>query len=46
MVENRLDTLYVVTTPDKPFGASDAIDEMFSSKSIPVFLYTLPVSEL
>lgn len=32
MVENRLDTLYVITTPDKPFGASDAIDEMFSSK--------------
>lgn len=32
MVENRLDTLYVITTPDKPFGATDAIDEMFSSK--------------
>ena len=32
MVENRLDTLYVVTTPDKPFGASDAEDEMYSSR--------------
>jgi len=32
MVENRLDTLYVVTTPDKPWGASDAIGEMYSSK--------------
>lgn len=31
MVENRLDTFYVVTTPDKPWGASDAIDEMYSS---------------
>lgn len=31
MVENRLDTFYIVTTPDKPYGASDAIDEMFSS---------------
>ncbi len=31
MVENRLDCFYVVTTPDKPYGASDAIDEMFGS---------------
>lgn len=31
MVENRLDTFYVVTTPDKPYGASDAIDEMYAS---------------
>ena len=31
MVENRLDTFYVITTPDKPWGASDAEDEMFSS---------------
>lgn len=30
--EKRQDTLYVVDTPDKPFGASDAIDEMYSSK--------------
>lgn len=32
MVENRLDTLYVVTTPDKPWGASDAVSDMYSSK--------------
>ena len=32
MVENRLDTFYVITTPDKPWGASDAADEMYSSK--------------
>ena len=30
--EKRQDTLYVVDTPDKPAGASDAIDEMYSSK--------------
>lgn len=29
--ENRKDTLYVVDTPDKPYGASDAVDEMYSS---------------
>ena len=31
MVEDRLDTFYVITTPDKPWGASDADDEMYSS---------------
>lgn len=32
MIETkRLDSLYVMTTPDKPFGASDAVDEMYSS---------------
>ena len=31
MVENRLDTFYIPTTPDKPWGASDAIEEMYSS---------------
>ena len=29
--ENRQDTFYVVTTPDKPWGSTDAIDEMYSS---------------
>ena len=29
--EKRQDTLYVVDTPDKPWGASDAVDEMYSS---------------
>ena len=29
--EKRQDTFYVVTTPDKPAGASDDVEEMFSS---------------
>jgi hypothetical protein len=29
--EKRGDSLYVVTTPDKPLGATDAMDEMFTS---------------
>ena len=29
--EKRQDTFYVVTTPDKPAGATDAVEEMFSS---------------
>lgn len=29
--EKRGDSLYVITTPDKPFGASDARDEMYTS---------------
>jgi hypothetical protein len=29
--EKRGDTFYVMTTPDKPWGASDARDEMYSS---------------
>ena len=29
--EKRQDTLYVVTTPDKPWGSSDAIDDMYSA---------------
>lgn len=32
IIENRLDCFYVVSTPDKPAGASDAVDEMFSAK--------------
>lgn len=33
MVENeRADTIYVVTTPDKPFGASDNEAEMFNAE--------------
>lgn len=32
VIENRLDTFYVITTPDKPWGASDAADEMYSSQ--------------
>lgn len=29
--EERADSIYVVTTPDKPMGASDFADEMFTS---------------
>ena len=32
MIENRLDAFYVITTPDKPWGASDAADDMYSSE--------------
>lgn len=31
VIEKRADTLYIMTTPDKPFGASDAPEEMYSS---------------
>lgn len=31
LVEDRQDTLYIMTTPDKPKGATDAVDEMYSS---------------
>lgn len=32
MVENRFDTLYVMTTPDKPWGAKDeSIEDMYTS---------------
>lgn len=32
MVENeRADSVYVVTTPDKPFGASNSVTEMYSA---------------
>ena len=34
MVENRLDTLYIPTTPDKPYGAGDGVDEMYSSREV------------
>lgn len=31
MVENeRADSIYVVTTPDKPFGASDSVSDMYT----------------
>ena len=29
--EERADSIYVATTPDKPFGASDYIDDMYSA---------------
>ncbi len=30
MIHERKDTFYVMTTPDKPMGADDAMDEMYS----------------
>ena len=32
--EERADSIYVVTTPDKPFGAEDYVDEMFNPSDI------------
>lgn len=35
MVEDkRFDTFYVMTTPDKPYGSSDSVDEMYSSSDV------------
>lgn len=34
MIEKRQDTFYVMTTPDKPYGASDSVDEMFSPSDV------------
>ena len=32
--EKRQDTFYVVTTPDKPWGSSDAVEDMYSSSDV------------
>lgn len=32
--EERADSIYVVTTPDKPFGAEDYLDEMYNPSDI------------
>ena len=32
--EERADSIYVVTTPDKPFGAEDYVDEMYTPSDI------------
>lgn len=32
--EERADSIYVVTTPDKPFGAEDYLDEMYTPSDI------------
>ena len=32
--EERADSIYVVTTPDKPFGAEDYLDEMYTANDI------------
>ena len=37
--EERGDTVYVMTLPDKPFGASDSINEMYDPEIISDYLY-------
>lgn len=32
--EKRMDSIYVMTTPDKPYGASDVVDEMYTSSDV------------
>jgi hypothetical protein len=34
MIHDRKDTFYVMTTPDKPIGADDAMDEMYSPSNV------------
>ena len=34
LIENRQDTFYVMTTPDKPYGASESVDDMFSPSDV------------
>lgn len=41
--EERADSIYVVTTPDKPNGASDAVDEMYTPDDA---VYNLEDSEI
>lgn len=41
--EDRGDALYVVTTPDKPFGAGDSKSEMYSAEEV---VYNLEDSEI
>lgn len=32
--EERADSIYIVTTPDKPFGATDSVDEMYTPSDV------------
>jgi hypothetical protein len=41
--QERADSIYVVTTPDKPFGAGDYVDEMFTPEEA---VYNLEESEI
>lgn len=34
MVHDRMDTFYVMTTPDKPYGAGESTDEMYSASDV------------
>ena len=41
--EERADSIYVATVPDKPFGASDYVDEMYSAEDM---VYELEDTEI
>lgn len=41
--EERADSIYVITTPDKPFGASDYVDEMYTPDDV---VYELEDTEI
>lgn len=34
MIENRKDTFYVVTTPDKPMDSGESVDEMYTASDV------------
>ena len=34
MVENRKDTFYVITTPDKPMNSDESVDEMYTPSDV------------
>ena len=34
IIHNRKDTFYVMTTPDKPFGAGESVDEMYTATEV------------
>ena len=34
IIHNRQDTFYVMTTPDKPFGAGESVDEMYTASDV------------
>lgn len=41
--EERADSIYVVTTPDKPYGASDYVDDMYTAEDV---VYELEDTEI
>lgn len=41
--EERADSIYIITTPDKPFGASDYVDEMYTPDDV---VYELEDTEI
>lgn len=32
--EDRADSIYIITTPDKPFGATDSVEDMYSASDV------------